>query len=329
MNSKIMMMIASNSVRRGPIPFNLYTRDSENQMVLFCRRGVPIEQEHMEILSRTNRIFYIAGDEMDDYLDYSFERLDAILGQSDIQVREKTLLLQDIGKKVINNLMTNPRSGEAIHRSARFVKSTVELLLSEPESSMLLLEMTAESTYLLSHSISTSIFCLLIGRELFGDERSLLYTLGHGGMLLDVGMTKVKKAILFKSGTLTDEEWEEVRAHAERGYRLIKEHKLPEEVKEIVLKHHERLDGSGYPNGLVGDDIPMHVRIAAVADVYDALTTDRGYRNAQAHLRALRTMSKEEHLFDPDAFNALLRVVLKEDALIEKFSFKGKKDAVD
>ena len=72
------------------------------------------------------------------------------------------------------------------------------------------------------------------------------------------------------------------------------------------------------------DDIPTHVRIASVSDVYDALTTDRGYRSAQAHLKALRIMSKQSLLFDADVFDALLRVVLREDALIEKFTFKGK-----
>lgn len=324
-----MMMIASNSIRLGPIPFNLYTRDSDNHMVLFCRKGVPIEQDHMNILTRTNRVFYISGDEMDQYLDYSFERLDAIIADADIQVREKTRLLQDIGKKVLNNLMANPRSGEAIHHSARFVKTTIELLLSEPESSLLLLEMTAESSYLLTHSISTSIFSLLIGRELRGNDRDFLYILGQGGLLLDVGMTRVNKTILFKSGSLSDEEWEEIRTHTERGHKLIKDHKLPEEVKEIVLKHHERLNGSGYPDGLHAEDIPMHVRITSVADVYDALTSDRGYRSAQAHLRALRTMSKQAHLFDADAFEALLRVVVQEDTLIEKFTFKGKKSVID
>ena len=319
-----MMMIASNSIRHGPISFNLYTRDSEDHMVLFCRKGVPIQDEHMNILSRTNRVFYISGDDMDAYLDYSFERLDSLISESDVQVREKTRLLQDIGKKVINNLMSNPRSGEAIHHCQRFVKSTVELLLSEPESSMLLLEMTAENSYLLTHSISTCIFSLLIGCRIYGDDRGILFILGQGGLLLDVGMTKVNKSILFKRGSLTDEEWQEIQSHPERGLRLTSDHNLPSEVSEIVLKHHERLDGSGYPHGLQSDDIPTHVRIASVADVYDALTTDRGYRGAQAHLKALRIMSKQTTLFDADVFDALLHVVLQENALIEKFTFKEK-----
>lgn len=323
MQKDIMMMITASTIRLGPIPFSLYTRDAENRMVLFCRKGLSISEEHKSSLKRGNTVFYINSEDMDDYLDYTFEKIDRIVRSDEVKVREKTKILIDVGKKVVNNLITNPRSGEAIHKSKRFIASTTELLLSTPEASMVLLSMVDENSYLLSHSISTCVFTLLIGIQKYGRDAETLHNLGLGGLVLDIGMTKVEKSILFKNEGLSKNEWLEVRDHSRRGANLLKEHKLPDTIIDMVLYHHERLDGSGYPFGLKGEDIPEHVRIAAVADVYDALTTDRSYRKANIHLQALRLLARDIEKFDQNIYESLLKVVLQHDDLIEKFSLQN------
>lgn len=116
------------------------------------------------------------------------------------------------------------------------------------------------------------------GREL-GLDAASLYTLDFGAYLHDVGKVKVPREILTKPGKLTDEEWAIVKLHPTYGRELL-EPTFMRDAGAIVEQHHERLDGSGYPHGLAGDDVLTESYIVAVADTYDAMTTDRPYRSA-------------------------------------------------
>ena len=103
--------------------------------------------------------------------------------------------------------------------------------------------------------------------------------LGTGFFLHDLGKVNINQDILNKPGRLTDEEMNEVKRHPAQGFKILNETKhLTEESKLIVLQHHERQDGKGYPKGLKGEAIHIYGRICSIADVYDALTSDRPYR---------------------------------------------------
>jgi HD-GYP domain-containing protein (c-di-GMP phosphodiesterase class II) len=106
------------------------------------------------------------------------------------------------------------------------------------------------------------------------------------------------------------------------GYEILKSHNLPREVLKAVLQHHERMDGSGYPDGLKGDETHEFAQILMVADVYDALTTDRPHRKAMDHIDALKLMSKNGSKWKAEVFNTLLNIVVKNEQLIEKLSLK-------
>jgi len=105
-------------------------------------------------------------------------------------------------------------------------------------------------------------------------------TLEYAGILHDVGKMTIDSSILSKTGPLTPEEWEIIRAHPVTGAELLREIPFLEKAAEFVLSHHEKHDGTGYPNGLKGDAIPMGARLIAVADAFDTMTTDRAYRSA-------------------------------------------------
>ncbi len=102
------------------------------------------------------------------------------------------------------------------------------------------------------------------------------------GVLHDIGKIGVPDRILLKPGTLTESEWEEMRRHTEAGFDIVSRVAGLEEIAEILRHHHERFDGSGYPRGLRGDEIPFASRVIAVADTFDAIVTDRPYRPAMA-----------------------------------------------
>jgi len=133
--------------------------------------------------------------------------------------------------------------------------------------------------------------------------------MGIMSILHDVGKIYIPDAILKKPGKLTEEEWIEMKRHPEYGGKILGEHCYFTLAKEIAVGHHENFDGSGYPAGLGGNEIPLSARIAKVADCFDALTTVRPYKQAWSIDQALEWMHENSGtLFDPNVINALLHL---------------------
>jgi hypothetical protein len=147
-------------------------------------------------------------------------------------------------------------------------------------------------------------YSLLMGRYLkFPDEE--LLRLCHGALLHDIGKIGVPDAILHKPGPLTEEEWRVMRTHPQLGALMVADVRQLESAREVILAHHERFDGKGYPNGLVGDAVPLAARVFTIADAFDAMISDRPYRSAMtvAEARAeVRRCSGTQ--FDPQAVAA-------------------------
>jgi putative two-component system response regulator len=126
-----------------------------------------------------------------------------------------------------------------------------------------------------------------------GLSRAEQLALYRGGYLHDIGKVGIADSILFKTGLLSAEEWQVMRMHTIRGEEICRPMKTLAPVLPIIRSHHERWDGSGYPDGLAGDEIPLLARIMQVADIYDALTTARSYKPAFSHSHALEIMLEE------------------------------------
>jgi HD-GYP domain-containing protein (c-di-GMP phosphodiesterase class II) len=126
-----------------------------------------------------------------------------------------------------------------------------------------------------------------------GLERSNLIALHHGGYLHDVGKVGIPDSILFKPGKLSAHEWIVMRSHSARGEEICRHLNSLAPVLPIIRHHHERWNGTGYPDGLRGDQIPLLARVLQVADIYDALTSPRPYKPACAPGEALRIIEKE------------------------------------
>ena len=124
-------------------------------------------------------------------------------------------------------------------------------------------------------------------------ERTSLLALYRGGYLHDVGKLGIPDSILFNPGALTAQEWEVMRTHPARGEEICRHLKSLRLVLPIIRHHHERFDGSGYPDGLRGEQIPLLARVMQIADIYDALTSPRTYKRAFSPAEALRTIQEE------------------------------------
>ena len=160
------------------------------------------------------------------------------------------------------------------------------------------------------HSRRVALLAVQVG-EALGLPPAPLRHLAVGGLLHDVGKLSVAGDILRKPGALTDDEYDEVKRHPEAGVRLLRElGGFPAAVHSLVGEHHERLDGAGYPAGRAGDQLAIGPRILAVCDVYDALVSDRVYREAWTSERALALLREQAgSAFDPACVRSLAQVV--------------------
>jgi putative nucleotidyltransferase with HDIG domain len=168
------------------------------------------------------------------------------------------------------------------------------------------------------HSERVTEMALNIGREM-GLSLEVLQDLQRGGLLHDVGKIGIPNEILDKPGKLTDEEYAMIKQHPRMGLRILEPIKKFTSVIQLVLQHHERFDGKGYPDGVSGEQISLGARILAVADVYDALVSDRLYRAGMSLERALSIIREESgRQFDPVVVDAFLRVIERQEDLVKK-----------
>jgi len=162
------------------------------------------------------------------------------------------------------------------------------------------------------HSQRVVRYSLEIGKVL-GLERRNLEVLARGTLLHDIGKIGVPDSILWKPGKLTDEEWVEMRKHVEYGFKMLKSIHFLKDAALIVQHHHERYDGSGYPNRMSGDNIVIGARIFAIADTYDAMTTNRPYRKALTDRDAREEIKRcNGAQFDPAITEAFFQIPVEQ-----------------
>src|SRR5437870_10389929 len=172
--------------------------------------------------------------------------------------------------------------------------------------------------YTRGHSDRVTRYSMMIAREMALDE-DFLETLRISAQLHDVGKIGIEDRVLKQPGTLTPEEFEIMKTHTTKGANILRPVKQLQDMLPGIELHHESLDGRGYPYGLKGDQIPLLPRVIAVADTFDALTTNRPYQQAHDPIEALRIIHNlSGKRLDPTAVTALLAVFLRGDIKIPK-----------
>jgi HD-GYP domain-containing protein (c-di-GMP phosphodiesterase class II) len=168
-----------------------------------------------------------------------------------------------------------------------------------------------KSDYLFMHSVNVGLFSIAIGIAM-DLPQEMLCLLGMGGLLHDFGKTRVSREILDKQGRLSTEEFNVVKEHSAIGYNLLKAEPIVDHrIMLVALQHHERCDGSGYPWGILEHEIHPLAKIVAVADVYDALTTDRVYRGRMPTYKAIEIINAGKSLhFDNEVITAFNKIAV-------------------
>lgn len=217
---------------------------------------------------------------------------------------------RDQAREAVDRLLSELRFGKSVDsRAAReAVEGLVSHVSADASAALWLTNLKDRDEYTSIHCVNVCVIALAFGVHL-GLDRGQLLHLGTGALLHDVGKTRTPDAILNKAGPLDEHEFEIIKRHAEDGYQLLAAAGgTTHEALEIVRLHHERISGRGYPFGLEGSEIPLTVRVVGLVDTYDAMTSDRAYRNAIAADDALYQLYRyEQDAFGADLVEAFIR----------------------
>jgi len=225
-----------------------------------------------------------------------------------IEIRAKTIPFH--GKMVraaaVRDITERKHAEEELKRSYEQLQET---LLTTVNALASMVEM--KDRYTAGHQPRVAqLACAIAGEMRLSEEQ--FDGLHMAGLVHDIGKIMVPAEILSKPGPLNEIQYDMVKMHPQAGYDILKGIKFPWPVAQIVLQHHERMDGSGYPQGLPGNDILLEARILAVADVVEAMTSHRPYRPAHHIGEALQEISQHKGvLYDPDVVNACLKLFNK------------------
>ncbi len=197
-------------------------------------------------------------------------------------------------EKMVQDEFTNICDNQEINEKSLLM--TTETLMNsvrlKSELFTYMNNLRTDSLHTFVHSVNVSVLCNIFGKWLkYSPEEVNHLTLA--GLIHDIGKTKIDEELLSKKGRLSNKELEQVREHAQKGYEAIRHLNLPETVKSAVLLHHERNDGSGYPLGLKGEQIPDFAKIVAIVDVYDAMTSRRAYHKKFSPFRVIQLFEQE------------------------------------
>ncbi|MDR3566023.1 MAG: HD-GYP domain-containing protein [Negativicutes bacterium] len=221
-------------------------------------------------------------------------------------VREDTRIttIQALQKAVAGFGKTGEFELDDLKKSAKAMVS--EVILNR-DSMVHFLDMRSHEDYLFGHSVNVCILSILTALNMNFNEARLT-DLALGTLIHDVGMTTVPKEILLKVGALSAQEAQEVQKHAENGFDIVRKIRdLSTPSAHVAFQHHERFDGKGYPRGLKGDEIHEFARIATVADIYDALSSDRPYRKGMLpHVAYETLMTLADKYVDRDILHLFL-----------------------
>jgi HD-GYP domain-containing protein (c-di-GMP phosphodiesterase class II) len=232
-----------------------------------------------------------------------------------VALHEETPRAQKIhakAKKMIASVLGEARMGNVLQlaEAAALVDEIIQSVSRNSGALLSLSRLKSKDDHAYLHSVAVSALMIALGRQM-GLEGDTLKSLGMAGLLHDVGKVMIPDKILNKPSKLNTAEFEIVKTHSRRGWEILKaDPDMDEVVLDVCLHHHERMDGTGYPDKLPGESLSRHARMAALCDVYDALTSDCSYRTAYAPADAVRKMAElQDGHFDKTLFHAFVKTV--------------------
>ena len=216
-------------------------------------------------------------------------------------------------RSLIEKVYYNIEEGKAvdIHEADHVVEEMTHSLTRNKDALLSLIAIKYKDEYTYTHSVNVAVLTTLLGKyNGLSDEE--IHNLSVGALLHDIGKTKISEKIINKPGPLTQKEWQTMQQHPKLGYDLVKDMEgINEVILRVILEHHERYDGMGYPNGTKGKDISWGGRAASVADIYDAITSARSYSPATCPSVALKKLFEmgKQNILDQELVQKFINAV--------------------
>ena len=214
-------------------------------------------------------------------------------------------------KEAVVSMFNEARMGRAVDSASAqsLVEEISDSVTRNPGALISLARLKTADDYTYMHSVAVCALMVSLARQMGLDEPQTREA-GLAGLLHDVGKMMMPLNVLNKPGALTDDEFAIMRDHPTLGFEMLKEGtSVPEAALDVALRHHEKMDGSGYPGKLAGEQISLLSRMGAVCDVYDAITSNRPYKNAWDPASSLARMAQWTGHFDPRVFQAFVKCV--------------------
>ena len=215
-------------------------------------------------------------------------------------------------KEAVISMFNDARMGNAIEveQAQELVEEISESVLRQPHALISLARLKNADEYTYMHSVAVCALMIALARQL-GLDDDMVRECGLAGLLHDLGKMGIPNKILNKPGKLTDEEFTTIKSHPQLGASILMDNPLVSPmVLDVVLHHHEKVDGSGYPHKLSGDTISLFAKMGAVCDVYDAITSNRPYKKGWSPAESIRKMAEwSKGHFDEAVFQAFVKTV--------------------
>jgi len=296
-------------VNMPPLPsIAFYELDAAGQPELLRKS----DQPYSPLALSNYEHIWISGEDYSSLKRFAELRIlqgNAAPGKPGLPLENRMDVLRKSAIQVVEDLFLHP-TPENIERSTKVVSSFVYVMMREPQAYLHLSKLSSHDPYTLQHSVGTSVNSIILGRKVGISDEKELNEIGLGGLLHDIGKIRVKREIINKQGPLDELEWEEMRQHSLAGWEIVKDNpSLTERTKRAILEHHEDKNGTGYPHGVKHDQIAIASRIVGLADIFNALTTNRSYSKARTPFDAFQFIrEKLGHKVDDHLFKEMVLV---------------------
>ncbi len=214
-------------------------------------------------------------------------------------------------RKAVEGMFSDVRMGKAVNAEAVMpLVDEISASIERNQGALIsLARLKTQDDYTYMHSVAVCALMTALGKQLGLDDLAVKQA-GLAGLLHDVGKAAIRLEILNKPGALTEDEFKSVKLHPEKGYALLQQAGITDEVAlDVCLHHHEKMDGTGYPHQLQGDNISHFARMGAICDVYDAITSNRPYKTGWEPSESLKKMASWNGHFDLEILKAFVRSV--------------------
>lgn len=234
------------------------------------------------------------------------EGLSNVLGDGDVPPEQKADLVRHVGTNIARDLEASPDSPGTVDRASGLLDQVISSVLVDASIASGLLQVAAHHRTTASHLFAVSALAVLLGTEVFGSDPEELQTLGMAGMLHDLGKLAIPRDVLSKTAQLSPPEVQLIQQHPVESVRLLSGNAaISDPVRQMVLQHHERADGRGYPLGLPGRELLVGSKILSIVDSFHAMIGRRSYRNPMKPADAVERMAPQVgRQFDPTVFAA-------------------------